>query len=270
MRSGGSTADNIESNAVAQGWMYKLGAAVRGLEQNYWEKRWVSLYKKPARLAYAQHPYSIDDEPQSLKVKEAKNLNADAADEANKESKEEENGSNKNNLTLSVDKPTRKRKKSSVLKGVIALSDVTNIIKIGNNDIIKDKYRAPTVHVFALITDKRTWVFACKTAEECTMWHDRIAFFLPNQWKTESKDVNVEELLRFNRVKTIGHEQDDNKEDSDNHLNVKKKKDDNTVMSKLLRKVSGVAESLGITEQYSTISSVQPKGTITDEFINDE
>merc|ERR1711933_144525 len=54
---------NEESNAVAQGWMFKLGAAVRGLEQNYWKKRWVSLYKQPARLAYAQHPYSIQDEP---------------------------------------------------------------------------------------------------------------------------------------------------------------------------------------------------------------
>merc|ERR1712130_602312 len=51
----------IQSSAIAQGWMYKLGAAVRGLEQNYWKKRWVSLYKKPARLAYAQHPYSASD-----------------------------------------------------------------------------------------------------------------------------------------------------------------------------------------------------------------
>jgi len=191
-----------------------------------------------------------------------------------KEEKDEikEDDVNVNINTLSVERTKIKRKKSSVLKGVIVLSDVTNIIKIGNNDIIKDKYRAPTVHVFALITDRRTWVFACKTAEECTMWYDRIAFFLPNQWKAESKDVNVEELLRFNRVKTIGHENDDNKDEqpqNDNHLNVnkikkKKEKNDDTVMSKLFRKVSGVAESLGITEQYSTISGVQPKGTITD------
>merc|ERR1711997_787893 len=54
-------ADDDAVNAVAQGWMYKLGAAVRGLEQNYWKKRWVSLYKKPARLAYAQHPHSASD-----------------------------------------------------------------------------------------------------------------------------------------------------------------------------------------------------------------
>merc|ERR1711924_299338 len=129
-------------------------------------------------------------------AKEYKNVNANENDDQNKESKEDENV--KNNNTLTVDKLSKKRKKSSaVLKGVISLSDVTNIIKIGNNEIIKDKYRAPTVHVFALITDKRTWVFATKTAEECQMWHDRIAFFLPNQWKTESKDVNVEELLRF-------------------------------------------------------------------------
>merc|ERR1711933_581546 len=71
---------NEESNAVAQGWMFKLGAAVRGLEQNYWKKRWISLYKKPARLAYSQHPYSINDEPQSLKAKEPKNVNTNEND----------------------------------------------------------------------------------------------------------------------------------------------------------------------------------------------
>eukprot|EP00483_Globobulimina_turgida_P012122 UN12144 len=98
------------------------------------------------------------------------------------------------------------------------------------------------------------------------MWHDRISFFLPNQWRQQNENVNVEELLRFNRVKTIANENDlvmDNL-----HLNVGKKvkagKADDTVMSKIFRKVSGVAETLGITEQYSTISGVQPKGTITD------
>ena len=44
-----------------------------------------------------------------------------------------------------------------------------------------------------------------------------------------------------------------------NLFDVEKKKDDNTVMSEVLRKVSGVVESLGITEQYFTISSVQPR-----------
>ncbi len=117
-----------KSDAVAQGWMFKLGAAVRGLEQNYWKKRWVSLHKKPPRLAYAQHTYSQNND--------MSNENED---------------------------------KKMGLKGVIQLNDVTNIIKIGNNDITKNKYRAPTVYVFALITEKMTWVFSCKTAEECNM-----------------------------------------------------------------------------------------------------
>merc|ERR1712039_491239 len=223
----------------------------------------------------------MGDEPtlQSPKANANGNENANANMNGDDEKKTELKKEEENTLSVAVDKSNKKRKKSSVLKGVIALSDVTNIIKIGNNEIIKEKYRAPTVHVFALITDKRTWIFATKSAEECTMWYDRIAFFLPNQWKAESKDVNVEELLRFNRVKTIGHEADDRKDEqgqaqgADNYLNVKKKKkekNDDTVMSKLFRKVSGVAESLGITEQYSTISGVQPKGTITnyDHAIN--
>merc|ERR1712228_571405 len=63
--SGNEKNASIESAAIAQGWMYKLGAAVRGLDQNYWKKRWVSLYKKPARLAYAQHPYSIHNQRRS-------------------------------------------------------------------------------------------------------------------------------------------------------------------------------------------------------------
>merc|ERR1712154_511205 len=91
----------VESNAVAQGWMFKLGAAISGLEQNYWKKRWVSLYKKPPRLAYAQHPYSTNDEPETLKINEQK------------EEKKE----------LEVPIKTRKRKKSGSinLKGVINL-----------------------------------------------------------------------------------------------------------------------------------------------------
>ncbi len=85
----------------------------------------------------------------------------------------------------------------------------------------------------------------------------------------------MEELLRFNRVKTIANENDarnggnENESNNNNHLNVKgnkknNKNNDDTVMSKIFRKVSTVAETLGITEQYSTISGVQPKGTITD------
>jgi len=212
-------------------------------------------------LAYAQHPYSINDEPETLKINEQK--------EEKKEEKKE----------LEVPIKTRKRKKSGSinLKGVINLNDVTNIIKIGNNDIIKDKYRAPTVHVFALITAQRTWVFACKTSEECTMWHDRISFFLPNQWKINNDNVNVEELLRFHRVKTVGNAEEaqyekKNKEQNDNNKHLKiKNNSDQTVMSKLFRKVSKVSESLGITEEYSTISGVQPKGTITDyqQMINE-
>eukprot|EP01083_Nonionella_stella_P182150 654542_1 len=207
----------VEPNAVASGWMFKLGAAPKGLEQNYWKKRWVSLYKKPARLAYAEHPHGKDTK-----------------------------------------------------KGVVQLNDVTNIIKVGDNDMIKQQYKAPTVHVFALITEKRTWVFATKTAEECARWHDRISFFIPDQWKKLS-NVNVDELLKMNRIKTLRHLDDlgDDDEDSkETHLTIarrkKKKKGDDGMMSKLFRKVSNVAETLGITEQYSTISEVQPRGTMQD------
>merc|ERR1712129_571324 len=139
LKNGTAAQAATDCNAVAQGWMYKLGAAVRGLEQNYWKKRWVSLYKQPARLAYAQHPYSIQDDPILSSPKSAEKIMSNASEEQKEEEKEVET----------------KVKKSKVLKGVIALSDVTNIIKIGaNNKIIKDKYRAPTVHVFALITAK--------------------------------------------------------------------------------------------------------------------
>eukprot|EP00486_Rosalina_sp_Unknown_P015114 CAMPEP_0201579064 /NCGR_PEP_ID=MMETSP0190_2-20130828/26330_1 /ASSEMBLY_ACC=CAM_ASM_000263 /TAXON_ID=37353 /ORGANISM="Rosalina sp." /LENGTH=301 /DNA_ID=CAMNT_0048012979 /DNA_START=1 /DNA_END=906 /DNA_ORIENTATION=+ len=252
------------SNAIAQGWMFKLGAAVRGLEQNYWKKRWVSLYKKPARLAYAQHPYSLSDL--------GDNTNTRASIIPQSKSNELEDTDNEQPAKVSTPTAGKKKKAKSVVKGVIQLNDVTNIIRIGDSDIIKDKYRSPTVHVFALITEKRTWVFACKTAEECQMWYDRIAFFLPDQWKNDNKNVNVEELLRFNRVKTMvagdGNDSDDEK---DNHLNVngnykkkRKKSGDDTVMSKVFRKISNVSQSLGFTEEYSTISGVQPKGTITD------
>ena len=93
------------------------------------------------------------------------------------------------------------------------------------------------------------------------MWYDRIRFFIPNQWMNDNADVNVEELLRMDRVKTMV---------SDEHGKVGKKRGkktngtEDTVMSKLLRKVSNAGEKLGIIEQYSTISGVQPKGTITD------
>eukprot|EP00485_Elphidium_margaritaceum_P008718 CAMPEP_0202706338 /NCGR_PEP_ID=MMETSP1385-20130828/18769_1 /ASSEMBLY_ACC=CAM_ASM_000861 /TAXON_ID=933848 /ORGANISM="Elphidium margaritaceum" /LENGTH=750 /DNA_ID=CAMNT_0049364783 /DNA_START=123 /DNA_END=2375 /DNA_ORIENTATION=- len=240
----------MDDTSVAQGWMYKLGAAVRGLEQNYWKKRWVSLYKKPARLAYAQHPYSLADlEPDS-------------------------NGSNSNKqAVIPTNDSEAKKKKSNIVKGVILLSDVTNIIRVGDAAIIKEKYRAPTVHVFALITAKRTWVFACKTAEECSMWCDRIAFFLPDSWKNDAPSVDLEEMLRLNRVKTIVNEHDAQGQDSEDdekkeHLQVNdhqrksRKKGNDTVMTKILRKVSNVAESLGISAEYSTISAVQPKGTI--------
>eukprot|EP01084_Bolivina_argentea_P112935 201382_1 len=237
-----------DPNAVASGWMFKLGAAPKGLEQNYWKKRWVSLYKKPARLAYAQHPHGTSDGPEVT----ADPVNDDGTEQVSADGK------------LKVGK-------NSVLKGVIELNEVNNIIKIGDNDIIKKEYKAPTVHVFALITEKRTWVFATKTAEECTMWHDRISFFLPNQWKMNNENVNIEELLRLNRVKTIVNDLDtDDSEDEskDQHLAVKKrkkkKKGDDGMMSKLFRKVSNVAETLGITEQYSTISEVQPRGTMQD------
>jgi len=245
--------------AVAQGWMFKMGAAVRGLEQNYWKKRWVSLYKKPARLSYAVHPYSagssVEESVASPKSPEMGN------DTENEEKVPSEVPS------LASRSSSKKSKKDKSVKGVIALKDVTNIIKIGNNELIKEKYRAPTVHVFALITEKRTWVFSCKTAEECAMWYDRISFFLPNQWKAQSEaEVDVEELLRFNRVKTMadGGGGGDAEEKDGNSLKVKKGGDEDTVMSKILRKVSNAGERLGIIEQYSTISGVQPKGMITD------
>ena len=261
------------SNAIAQGWMYKLGAAVRGLEQNYWKKRWVSLYKKPARLAYAQHPYSLSDLENTPTTRSSiipKSSPADLEDTDNEQQQQP------TKAQPSVNGTKKKVKKSNIVKGVIQLNDVTNIIRIGDNDVIKNKYRSPTVHVFALITEKRTWVFACKTAEECQMWYDRIAFFLPDQWKNDNKGVNLDELLRFNRVKTMaGDLNNDDEEDQkgggggDNHLSVnnggkRKKSGDDTVMSKVFRKISNVSQSLGFTEEYSTISGVQPKGTITD------
>jgi len=268
---GAASSDSV--NAVAQGWMYKLGAAVRGLEQNYWRKRWVSLYEKPARLAYAQHPYSASDlmddleavhspvSPPELQLNDDMKENADsamaAASELSPVSVQSPLSVQKSNGSSGSKRKGKKR--SNVLKGEIELNEVTNIIKIGNNDIIKNKYRAPTVHVFALITEARTWVFACKTAEECSMWFDRIRFFLPDQWRNENANVDMAELLRADRVKTMVGDQEDHKKGKG-----AKKSDDDTVMSKLLRKVSSAGEKLGIIEQYSTISGVQPKGTITD------
>merc|ERR1712129_26957 len=94
------------------------------------------------------------------------------------------------------------------------------------------------------------------------MWFDRISFFLPNQWKAQSESVNVEEVLRMSRVKTMA---DDEKGDQLRVNGGQGQGDDgDTVMSKILRKVSNAGERLGIIEQYSTISGVQPKGTITD------
>jgi len=250
-----SASDSAKSDAVAAGWMFKLGAAVRGLEQNYWKKRWVSLYKKPARLAYAAHPYAKEKEGNEENVSSPKSVEVDEEDEEKMKSVPTAT------LKRGNSNSKGKMKEKSLVKGVIVLSDVKNILRIGNNALIKEKYRAPTVHVFALITDKRTWVFSCKTSEECAMWYDRISFFLPNQWKaqSESEKVDVEELLRFNRIKTMA----DGGGGGDDTLKVSGG-DEDTVMSKILRKVSNAGERLGIIEQYSTISGVQPKGTITD------
>merc|ERR1712129_614944 len=90
LKNGTATSDVVfDGNAVAQGWMYKLGAAVRGLEQNYWKKRWVSLYKQPARLAYAQHPYSIQDEPTLSSPKSVEKIMSNASEEEQKEEEKE-------------------------------------------------------------------------------------------------------------------------------------------------------------------------------------
>lgn len=271
------------NTVIAAGWMFKMGVAVSGLEKSYWKKRWVSLYDKPGKLTYAEHPYCEhnigNEQSEEQKIDDKNNVPIESDQNVSYTTTLKDDQSP---TKLMVKKQLRKKWSigSSVaanangLKGSILLSDVNLIVKIKDSELIRHKYRSPTVHVFAMITNKRTWVFACKTDEECSLWYERIKFFIPNQWKQNAHDLNLEELLKYHRMESVANlnqffsENDDgNKNESKiddrrQKLNVNQQ-NKNQVFSKILRKISHLSESIGIIEPYSSISSVQPRGTIT-------
>jgi len=195
-----------------------------------------------------------------------------------------------------------------------------NIEKISDQQLIQHKYRAPTSHVFSLITNQRKWIFACKSSAECDIWINRILYFVSWKYQKEIKkhlqnfnDNNnnndnediattnnnnntdiINDGINYdnnnngnnnnnfhdgNDIKNIEHETNrkiikyhhslsvSNINDTNNnktHQNSKHRKTHSEssnigFIPTIMRKISDVSEWIGITEQYSVITSTQQK-----------
>jgi len=98
-----------------------------------------------------------------------------------------------------------------------------NIEKISDQQLIQHKYRSPTSHVFSLITNRRKWIFACKSSEECDIWINRILYFI--HWKDQ---IRIKENLKnfnnnFQNTNDIITKSNDNNNRNNNNNNLNEK-----------------------------------------------
>ncbi|ETO27248.1 hypothetical protein RFI_09885 [Reticulomyxa filosa] len=255
----------ITSVTLQEGWVYKMGEAISGLEGQYWRKRWLSLVTHPPRLVYREHC-------DSKEVKGVIDL--------------------KNILRIEkiVDETviTKQYQCPTLYVFECVTSNRTWIFACLSDDecniwIERIRYFQPKLHLNAAARSNAKEQ-ASLVDDSKNRHHDHMLSAThvnhehSNLLLTDRSDngkgliPNPNESMHRsnpNASKVIQSVIDTTEEK--NPLPVTRPSLNNRagVIAQLLRRVSGVAEYIGLAEQRSVIRAVQPKGTVVDSPATD-